>query len=610
MGLLDRTDATVTATIVPWQCESKLCRYVVTLGKAMNASIEQSSAHWSTVNEKVQKTARTRMTLGSRLKARGLVNDAQLDLALREQKRSGKLLGEVLVDLGFVAADVIAQTIASDAQADFVDIASIVVDDDVLALVDYETAKRNRVMPLSLEGGILTAALSDAFNVVAIDQLERETGYTINVVTASEGQILDTIARHYAQGRSIADTIDQIMSAGTLQTDEEEAVNESPLVRLVDQIISVGIKKGATDIHIEPADKIVRVRMRIDGVLRQELLVPKLIQPALTARIKLIANLNITEKRTPQDGRIRFDYGQNYIDLRVSTLPTNVGESIVLRILDRSTNRLSMADLGFSAPHKDAIERFVGMPYGMVLVTGPTGSGKTTTLYTALRLVESDIRSVFTLEDPIEYSLDTIRQTQIKPEVGMDFASGLRALLRQDPDVILIGEIRDLETAQLATRAALTGHLVLSTLHTNDAIGVIPRLIDMGVDRYMLPPALSAIIAQRLVRRICEHCKTTTPRSDQVIETLGIAEHFSEVPILYHGEGCDLCNNSGYRGRQVIYEILDINEKFHSPIIEGAGAADIKVLAKENGMVSMLEDGIGKAQAGTTTLDEVLRVVR
>ena len=575
----------------------------------MTAPADRTAAYWTSLTEKLATSVRSKMNLGSRLKAAGYLSDAQLDLALREQKRSGKLLGEVLIELGFVSAEVLTQTLATDAQTEVVDVRTVHIHDDILALVDYDDARKYKLIPLSVRDGMLVVALSDAFNVVAIDHLERETGLAINVVTAPEGHILDAIARHYAQGRSIADTIDQIMLDGSLPT-EDEAANESPLVRLVDQLISLGIKKGATDIHIEPAEKIVRVRMRIDGVLRQEVLIPKLIQPALTARIKLIANLNITEKRLPQDGRIRFEHGQNFVDLRVSTLPTNAGESVVMRILDRSTNRLGMVDLGFSEEHRGEIEHMVGMPYGMVLVTGPTGSGKTTTLYTALRLVDSDERSVFTLEDPIEYQISSIRQTQVKPEVGMNFASGLRALLRQDPDVILIGEIRDVETAQLAMRASLTGHLVLSTLHTNDAIGVIPRLIDMGVDRYMLPAALSAVVAQRLVRRICPSCKEEVKNPARHIEQTGIDV---DVPIgatLYEGKGCPDCNHTGYRGRQVIYEILQIDERFHGPIIEGAGAATIKELAHEAGMTSMMNDGIAKALAGVTTLTEVLRVVR
>ena len=304
-------------------------------------STDSTAAYWSELTSKIAVTQRKKMTLGGRLKAAGLLTDAQLDLALREQKRNGKLLGEVLIDLGFVSAEVITQNLANEAQTEVVDVQSAEIHEHVLRLVDYETAKKYKLIPYSLVDGMLTLVLADAFNVVAIDHVERETGHTVTVVTAPEGHILDAVARHYTQGSSIADTIDQIMAEGSAAA-EDEAVNESPLVRLVDQLISLGIKKGATDIHIEPADKVVRVRMRIDGVMRQEVLIPKLIQPALTARLKLIANLNITEKRVPQDGRIRFDYGQHHVDLRVSTLPTNVGESVVLRILDRSAAQLSL----------------------------------------------------------------------------------------------------------------------------------------------------------------------------------------------------------------------------------------------------------------------------
>ncbi|MEM7082038.1 MAG: ATPase, T2SS/T4P/T4SS family [Pseudomonadota bacterium] len=569
----------------------------------MNATAETVSA------PKANASKAPRKTLGAKLLAAGLINEAQLDLALREQRRSGRLLGEVLIELGFVSAEVITQTVASEAHTEVVDVRHAVIDEDVLALVSFETAKRFKLIPIEVKNGLLTAAVADAFDVVAIDHLERETGFAINVVTAPEGHILEAVARHYARGRSIEDTIDLIMRNGSLP-DEEEASSESPLVRLVDQLIALGIKKSATDIHVEPDEKIVRVRMRIDGILRQEVLIPKAIQPSLTARIKLLANLDITEKRIPQDGRIRFLFGQNKVDLRVSTLPINAGESIVLRILDQTGVVLAMPALGFSEVDTQRVQKLVEQPYGMILVTGPTGSGKTTTLYTALGLIDANDRSVFTLEDPIEYSLNKIRQTQVKPEVGMDFASGLRALLRQDPDVILIGEIRDVETAQLAARAALTGHLVLSTLHTNDAVGVIPRLIDMGVDRYMLPPSLSAILAQRLVRRICPSCKTEVTDSDALIEKLDLQAHFDQSTTLYRGEGCPDCNHSGFKGRQVIYEILTVDERFHGPIIHGASSTEIAELARSTGMVSMFDDGILKAKAGTTTLEEVLRVVR
>ena len=451
--------------------------------------------------------------------------------------------------------------------------------------------------------------LVDAYNVVAIDHVEKLTGLTVSVVTAPESDIVEALARHYSQGRSINDTIDLIMSQG-IAPEEGEAVGESPMVRLVEQIIALGIKQGATDIHIEPDEKILRVRQRVDGILRQEVLVPKRIQPALIARIKLVAGLNITEKRVPQDGRIKFLYGQTEVDLRVSTLPTNHGESVVLRILDTASVRLELKTLGFSDTDKDGLTRLIEQPYGMVLVTGPTGSGKTTTLYAALAQVNGTQRSIFTLEDPIEYSIPNVRQTQVRPDVGMDFAAGLRALLRQDPDVILIGEIRDTETAKLATRAALTGHLVLSTLHTNTAVGVIPRLVDMGVEPYLLPPSLAAAIGQRLVRRICEHCKQPLPNPEAVLERLQLNIELPAQPELWHGEGCDECNGSGYSGRQTIYEMLILNDDFHDAIIDGAHSVELERLAKASGMRTMLEDGINKALAGTTTVQEVIRVVR
>lgn len=550
-----------------------------------------------------------KMTLGTRLLLAGLISQDQLDLALREQKRSNQLISEVLVDLGFVSPEVITETIAAEAKSQVVDVEHIVIDEDVLKLVSHTTANRFKAIPISVSENELTVAFADAFNVIGIDHLERETKHTIKVVSAPEGDILEAIARHYTRGRSIADTVDLIMRDGNLP-DEENTDGESPLVRLVDQILALGIKKKATDIHVEPEERIVRIRMRIDGLLRQEVLIPKAIRPALTARIKLMANLNITEKRVPQDGRIKFVFGQNNVDLRVSTLPTNCGESIVLRILDKSGVGLKLPELGFSETDTSLINDMVDLPYGMILVTGPTGSGKTTTLYTALGMVDSDERSVFTLEDPIEYQLGEIRQTQIKPEIGMDFAAGLKALLRQDPDVIMIGEIRDLETAQLATRAALTGHLVFSTLHTNDAVGVIPRLIDMGVDRYMLPNALAAILAQRLVRRICEHCKEPIANSKQRITDFGLEDTLSDDTQLFEGKGCEQCNYTGYQGRQVIYELMKVDEKFHKLIIQGSAASELRDLARSSGMTTMFSDGLKKAVEGSTTIEEIMRVVR
>ena len=555
------------------------------------------------------KAGGTQKPLGQRLIDLGLITDAQLNLALREQKRAGGYLGEVLVALGFLSQEALTTNLALETHTRVVDVINTVVDDEVLSLVPYAMAKQLKVLPVSKDDGVLTVALADAFNVVAIDTLEKKTGLQVDIVSAAEADILETIERHYAQGSSIDDTVETLLRSGA-GLDEEAVRSESSMPRLVDQLIALGIKNRATDIHIEPEEKIMRVRMRVDGVLRQEVLIPAVLRPALTARIKLMSDLDVTEKRIPQDGRIRFLFGRREVDLRVSTLPTNHGESVVMRILESADQRLGFRQLGLGELEFRQMGEVIERPFGMVLVTGPTGSGKTTTLYSALGEIDAIKRSVFTLEDPIEYSMPMVRQTQIKSDLGMTFSAGLRALLRQDPDVILVGEIRDQETAQLATRAALTGHLVFSTLHTNNAVGAIARLADMGVESYLLPAALTAVVAQRLVRSICPHCKTPIDDSAQVLADLSFDTSAYADAQLYRGSGCDQCRGSGYSGRQAIYEVLVIDERFHDPIMHGAADSELQHLAEESGMRSMLHDGMRKACAGMTTVEEVLRVVR
>lgn len=546
--------------------------------------------------------------LGQRLIELGYISEAQLNLALREKNRNGGYLGEVLVNLGFVSQDVMTNSLALETQTRVVNVLQTVVDDEVLALVPYDLAKQYKLLPIGLKDDVLTVALADAINVVAIDSIEKKTGLQVEIVSAAEADILEALERHYAQGSSIEDTVEALL--GSESMDEESAGAESTMPRLVDQIIALGIKSTATDIHIEPDTKIIRVRMRVDGILRQEVMVPALLRPALTARIKLMAGLDVTEKRVPQDGRIKFLFGRREVDLRVSTLPTNHGESIVMRILESAETRPTFNQLGLSEPDRKKVTSVINQPFGMVLVTGPTGSGKTTTLYSALGEIDALQRSVFTLEDPIEYSMPMVRQTQIKNDIGMTFASGLRSLLRQDPDVILVGEIRDKETAQLATRAALTGHLVFSTLHTNDAVGTIPRLVDMGVERYLLPSALSTIVGQRLIRSICEHCKEEISNADVLLERLNITEIPDGEVRLWSGKGCDKCRGSGYKGRIAIYEVLSVTDELQDPIVNGASTTELGALAKASGMTTMLQDGLLKAFAGKTTIGEVLRVVR
>jgi len=545
--------------------------------------------------------------LGERLIEAGVITESQLNLALREKKRSGGYLGSVLVKLGFITEEVLTDSLAAETQTEVVDVINVVIDEAVLELIPYEIAKKNRVVPIGFDDKLITVAMADAFDVVAIDNIEKLTGMQLDVTSAPEADIADALERHYAQSSSIEDTIDALMRDQQLVSDDEFA-SESPMVRLADQIIALAIKHRATDIHVEPEEKILRIRMRVDGVLRQELLIPPKLRAGLSARLKLMAELNVTEKRVPQDGRIQFLFGRRKVDLRVSTLPTSHGESLVMRVLESGSERPGFKELGLNDKVRAEIEEVIERPFGMVLVTGPTGSGKTTTLYSAIGQVDALERSIFTLEDPIEYSMPLVRQTQVRSDIGMTFSAGLRALLRQDPDVILVGEIRDTETATLATRAALTGHLVFSTLHTNNAVGVIPRLIDMGVERYLIPASLAAVIGQRLMRCLCAECRTEDPHGQQWCDRY--PELFNATSEIWLPGRCDKCKSSGYRGRQAIFESFVMDEAFHDPIIESANSAELERLAHERGMRSMLEDGLYKAASGLTNVQEVLRVVR
>ena len=546
--------------------------------------------------------------LGQRLLEAGLISEDQLNLALREIKRLGIYLGEALVNLGFVTQEILTLYLAQTTKSEVVDLSTYFIQPEVLELVPYAVARRFPVLPLKLEGSLLTVALANTMDVVAVDTLERLTGHTLDVVSASSQNILDALDQHYARSGSIDDTIDQLLKQG-LDNLGEEARAEAPMVRLCNQVITLAIKNRATDIHVEPDEKVLRIRMRIDGMLRQEVFMPKQLQLPVIARLKLMANLNVTEKRLPQDGHITFTVGHRTVDLRISTLPTSFGESVVMRILDKTSVKLELTELGFPDRDRATFESAIAKTHGILLVTGPTGSGKNTTLYTGLMLVNALERSIFTLEDPIEYEFPFVRQTQINPDVGMTFPVGLRALLRQDPDVIMVGEIRDQETAQLAVRAAFTGHLVLSTLHTNDAVGAIPRLLEMGIEPYILPSVMIGVIGQRLIRAICPECKEEREDAETILKGLKIPVPEGMVPRLWRGVGCGACGGTGYRGRLGIFEMFMMDERFHDPIARNLDVPKIHQLAKESGMQSMLEDGIHKALTGVTTVEEIIRVV-
>ncbi len=560
------------------------------------------------------------LTLSERLVAAGLLTQEQADLAQREQKRKGGTLSQILVHLGVVDPKALSEFLAREAGTKLVNLNGVAIDQAVLRLIPVEIAKRTRSLAISRNDQTLTVALADPFNVLTIDTLHQVTGLSIEVVTAPERDILNCLEIYYKKGDSIDVSIEKILDQKDKETalDLDRVVTELgakqdedvPVIRLVSEIISKAVNIGASDVHFEPEESMMRIRTRIDGILHPELLVPKAMQSAMTMRLKILADLDVAEARVPQDGRASVVVGGRQVNLRVSSLPTAFGENVVIRILDPSAQISNLSSLGFAPEVLTQFREAINRPHGVILVTGPTGSGKTTTLYAALHEAATMEVSTFTLEDPIEYRMPLVRQTQVKEEIGLTFSTGLRALLRQDPDIILVGETRDTETAQLMVRAALTGHLVLSTLHTNDAAGALPRLMDMGVEPYLLPASLIGIMAQRLVRTLCNHCKEEIGDPEKVLSALRIATPANLPLKLWRGVGCADCKGTGYRGRQGIFELMLIDERFHDPIVRRAGAPEYQRLAREAGMKTMLEDGLRKAVTGVTTVEELLRVIR
>lgn len=544
--------------------------------------------------------------LGERLLESGVITPTQLKLALAEQRQNGGLLGDILERLGFVRQETLSRLLAKDTLSEFVDLEQRIVAPEILRLIPADFARKNKLIPLEKEGDSLIVAMVDTFDVLAIDSIEKLANMRVKVVAASAQAIMEAIDSKYAQAVTLDQLVESALFAGTSNLNEN-ASNIAPMVRLVDQLILQGVRDRATDIHVEPDEAMVRVRYRIDGLLQQAALLPKALQAAIEARLKVMAGLDVTERRLPQDGRIAFKFGHKDIDLRVSTLPTQFGESTVMRVLDRRSEVAHLESLGLFPDDMERLIDLVHKSHGIILVTGPTGSGKTTTLYAAMAQMDAHQRSIFTLEDPIEYRLPLIRQTQVNSEIGMTFSNGLRSLLRQDPDVILVGEIRDEETAQLATRAALTGHLVLATLHTNSAMGAIPRLINMGVEPYLLASALAGVLAQRLVRRICPECCEPDPDGLVFAQKRGW-----DIPVdakIQRGKGCRKCRGTGFSGRLGIFEVLSVSEELGAIFRTGVSEADIVQKARQEGVFrTMMDDGISKAFRGLTTLDEVVRV--
>lgn len=547
---------------------------------------------------------------------------ADLRAKLNAEGKAGNddsVLLDELVATGYFTYDQVTQALAAEFNMETVNLADIRPEPDVLAAIDKDTVRRYNVFPMHLDGNQLELAVSDPMNLDVIDSLSYMLKKTINTRLATPASIDEAIKEYYEAGGGSGDkAFDDLAAAVSKEqsaTAELEAVaakggkeDDAPIIRYVQMLISDAVKRRASDIHLEPLEKRFRIRYRIDGVLQEVENPPKRLQPSIIQRLKLMANVSIAEKRVPQDGRIQINVGAKDIDLRVSVLPTVYGESIVMRILDKEGLRLGLPELGFFSDDQVTFERLIGMADGIFLVTGPTGSGKSTTLYSALNYINHPDRKIITVEDPVEYQMSGINQVQVRREVGMTFSSALRAMLRQAPNIIMIGEIRDLETAEIAVNASLTGHMVFSTLHTNDAPSAITRLVDIGVKPFLVSASLRGAMGQRLIRRICMQCRKPHLPDVRELASIGITEAQIGESTFYKGEGCPRCNGTGYKGRLGIFELLVINEEIQQMIYENRTIVELRHKARELGMRTMREDGIRKIASGITSVDEVVSV--
>jgi type IV pilus assembly protein PilB len=556
--------------------------------------------------------------LGDILIREGLITRDQLGAALNEQKSSGHRLGYVLVKLGLVNELEVTKVLARQYRMPAVDLTRFEVDPKIIKLVPGDFALKHVVLPLKREGRTLTVAMADPTNTGVLDDLKFITRYDLFPVIAGEYTLRNLIEKHYEssdqQLQSILKDIEG-MEDGDVEVVEEQEdeaatqaqINDAPVVKLINGILTDAVKRGASDIHIEPFEHEIRVRYRIDGALQEVMKPPIKMKAALTSRIKILSQLNIAERRVPQDGRLKLKMGNRVIDFRVSTLPVIFGEKIVLRILDKGNLTLDLTKFGFEAKAEHDLMRAILNPYGMVLVTGPTGSGKTTTLYSALSRINTVETNIMTAEDPVEYNLMGINQVLVRSEIGLTFAAALRAFLRQDPNIIMIGEIRDLETGGIAIKAALTGHLVLSTLHTNDAPSTITRMIDMGIEAFNVASAVNLVVAQRLVRRICKDCKAPHTYTDDELRFLGSnIDQLKQLPFM-RGAGCETCNGTGYKGRAGLYEVMSLSPEIRRMILRGGSVADMRDQAVVEGMLTLRMDGLKKIERGVTTMEEVIK---
>src|SRR5881275_186552 len=563
--------------------------------------------------------------LGDLLVREKVINHDQLTQALRKQRETGGRLGSVLVKMGLLTDEEVTNFLSRQYGVPAINLQFFEIDPNVIKLIPQETARKHQILPLSRVGASLTIAMVDPTNVFAMDDIKFMTGFNIEPVVASETAIMERIEQAYAGPEAEQENLEDIISSMgeeaelELQADAEElnasdlekSAEEAPIVKLVNLILTDAVKRGASDIHIEPYEKEYRVRFRIDGVLQTIMTPPLKLKDAITSRMKILAKLDISEKRLPQDGRImmkmQFGGKKKQLDYRVSTLPTLWGEKVVMRLLDKENLRLDMTKLGFEPESLVKFEKAILKPYGMVLVTGPTGSGKTNTLYSAISRLNKPDTNIMTAEDPVEFQLGGVNQVQMKESIGLNFAAALRSFLRQDPNIILVGEIRDFETAEIAIKAALTGHLVLSTLHTNDAPSTISRLMNMGIEPFLVATSVNLICAQRLVRRICGQCKEEVDMQAQALLNIGYKKEELGTFKVFKGRGCEKCNNTGYKGRVGLVEVMGIDDDLRELILSGGTAIDIKRKANEAGMISLRRSGLIKIKDGVTTIEEVVR---
>ncbi len=549
----------------------------------------------------------------SLVKEQGLIDDLQLDEVLQEQNRTGKPIGQILNDFGIVETETQLQIIAAHLGTEVVDLSNKEIPPDVVAMIPATTAKMYQCVPIEDYGSVLRVALGDPLNPAIVDELGFVVRKEVQVVVADQQQIEKLLSRYYPEdAASFGDALkelegDEIIAEAAAGPEAADLANQAPIVRFVNLVLFQAVQDRASDIHFEPFEDEFKIRYRVDGALYEMSPPPKHLALPVISRLKVMSNLNISERRMPQDGRISFPMANKQIDLRVSTLPTQFGESVVLRVLDRSAVNLDLDTLGLPKYLNDYINEAILQPNGIFIVTGPTGSGKTTTLYSCLRKVNTIDSKLLTAEDPVEYDIEGIMQVAINDAVGMTFGKALRAFLRQDPDIIMVGEMRDLETSQIAIQASLTGHLVLSTLHTNDAPGAVTRLIDMGVEPFLISSTLMAVLAQRLVRTVCKKCRTPFEPTESQLALLNLSPHDIGDKVFYYGRGCQNCNDTGYKGRRGIFELLIVSDPIRNLINERAPSVVVRQKAVELGMVTLREDGLRGIFDGDTTIEEVVK---